>query len=522
MLRFRAMSAEGPAGAFEPGPVNRTEVDGVPVFWSDIPMPRMGALVFGVGRSHERAATGGITHLVEHVALAPLTQQEYGHNGFVAGPRTVFHAAGTDEELAAYFGTVTRSIAEPPLGQLGMHRRILRQEAKDRQTGIAGHLAWLRFGNAGHGLAATDELGLGWLGADVVRDWARSRFTREAAAMWFSGPPPAGLRIELPSGAGSHAIPLTPVPAVGFPAYLSWQPARVSMSYLSERSAATMAALESVARRAREVLRFERGLVYDVLTDYERLDATTAQCTLSTDCQADQVPVVRLQMLRALDEVANGGLTDDDVRRAVRGFRDSRKFPQAHVGFLDGLAFDHVVGAKPETIESLTAEYESLDGVAAGELLRRSLDTLLVCSPGDPPGDRQFSVYDGWSVDAVEGRRFVPAGRRVGGVRLPTRGPEPTLTVGADGVTWRSAEGNCLTVRYADCVAYRHWQGDIRELWGADGFRVRVQPTAWHNGAEAVRLMDAAVPPEVVVCDEHGVGAYEDPEDHRGDPGTTG
>ena len=173
-----------------------------------------------------------------------------------------------------------------------------------------------------------------------------------------------------------------------------------------------------------------------------------------------------------------------------------------------------MAGGRLETLADLLAEYEALDGPRTADQLGRSLDNLLLCAPGDPPADGRWTRYEPWSTDGVEGRTFRPAGRSVAGMRLPARGAEPTLAVGAEGVTWRSAEGNALTVRFADCVAYRHWQDDIRELRGADGFRIRIQPTEWHQGVEAVRALDAAIPPEVVVCDEHGVGAYEDSADH--------
>ena len=68
------------------------------------------------------------------------------------------------------------------------------------------------------------------------------------------------------------------------------------------------------------------------------------------------------------------------------------------------------------------------------------------------------------------------------------------------------------TVRYEDCVAVRHWEGPIRELWGVDGFRVIVNAAEWRGGEAVVAEVDAAVSPEVVACDEHGVGALEAPK----------
>ena len=83
--------------------VEQAEIDGVTVLWADTgPGATVGALSFGVGRADETAATGGITHLVEHLALARFGQQDFEHNGFVDGTRSVLHAAGTPAEVAEH------------------------------------------------------------------------------------------------------------------------------------------------------------------------------------------------------------------------------------------------------------------------------------------------------------------------------------------------------------------------------------------------------------------------------------
>jgi hypothetical protein len=473
-------------------------------------MPRIGALVFGVGRADERAAIGGISHLVEHLALAPLTQQAYGHNGLVAGRHAVLFATGTEEELVEYFGTVTRALGALPLDRLGMERRILRQEARNRSSGVTGTLLWQRYGNRGYGQLGVEELGLDWLGPDPVAEWSAGQFTRQNAALWLSGPPPADLRLELPDGpAIDRTVSLDPIPDLTFPAHLPWKLDRVSMSYLTERSAAAVVTLATIARRAREILRFERGLVYDVGTDYERVGPTIAHCVVSADCRAEDAAIVRQELLAAVDAIARDGLTEDEVRVAVRQFNDGRHIPQHAFGFLDGIAFDQVVGRELETPDQIIAEYDALDGAVAGAEFARSLPTLLLSAPGQLPDDR-FTSYPEWSAEAVTGRRFEPPG-----FRLPGRKPVQTLVVGDEGVTWTSSAGGQLTVRFDRCVAIRHWQGDVRELWGEDGFRVRVLPAEWSKGTEATKLVDAAVPAEAIACDEHGVGAYEDPADHQ-------
>ena len=507
---------QDPEGAaFQALPVHRTEIDGVPVFWSDVPGPRTGSLMFGVGRAHEPATEGGISHLVEHLALAPLAQPEYDHNGFVSGSRTVFHATGTEQELTAFFDSVTRSIGDLPLDRLGMERRILRQESRTRGVGMAADLMWYRFGTRGYGLLSREELGLDWLGPEVVAEWARTHFCRENAAMWFSGPPPSSLRLALRSGHGPEPISTNAYPGLAFPSYLQWPETRVALSYLADDSAAAFVTLDSAARRARQVVRFQRGLVYDVRLDLEWLEAGTVHCSISTDCQAEHVAAVRDEILLALDSIVRDGLTADEIRRGARWYRGNLAVREAQLGFLDSITFKYLRTGTVETIEASVLEFEALDGAAAGEQLRLALESLLVCSRGDPPAGRPWAIYQGWSPSVVEGRRFVPAGRRVAGMRLPARAPEPSLTIGSDGVTWRSAQGYPLTVRYADLVACRHWPGEIRELWGLDGYRVWVRPMEWHDGLEAVRLVDAAVPVTLVVCEVHAAGAFQDPEDHR-------
>ena len=47
----------------------RTEIDGVPTIWSPSPGPLTAALVFRIGRADERPSDGGITNIVEHLAM---------------------------------------------------------------------------------------------------------------------------------------------------------------------------------------------------------------------------------------------------------------------------------------------------------------------------------------------------------------------------------------------------------------------------------------------------------------------
>ncbi|HEX6867232.1 MAG TPA: hypothetical protein VF119_00430, partial [Candidatus Limnocylindrales bacterium] len=154
----------------------RTEIDGVRTLWMDEPGPPMATLVFRVGRADEPTPLGGISHIVEHLALVGLGVQDYDHNGMVDAQWSMFMTAGQPDELPAFFDQVVAGLVDPPVDRLLIERRILREEREQRGPSIGGAARWFRFGYAGQGRGlgpADDELGLGWVGPDRVREWAR-------------------------------------------------------------------------------------------------------------------------------------------------------------------------------------------------------------------------------------------------------------------------------------------------------------------------------------------------------------
>jgi predicted Zn-dependent peptidase len=60
--------------------VRQTSIDGVPVFQAEGPLPLTAGLVFGVGRADETFVRGGLTHLVEHLAMSAVGRQTIDAN----------------------------------------------------------------------------------------------------------------------------------------------------------------------------------------------------------------------------------------------------------------------------------------------------------------------------------------------------------------------------------------------------------------------------------------------------------
>jgi hypothetical protein len=75
----------------------------------------------------------------------------------------------------------------------------------------------------------------------------------------------------------------------------------------------------------------------------------------------------------------------------------------------------------------------------------------------------------------------------------------PSLTVGTEGVTLRSTPERWVTARFDEVVAALRYPDGSRTLLTDDGFFVPVEPEYWRDGREAVRAVDAAIPPERTV-----------------------
>lgn len=490
--------------------LNETEIDGVRTWWARADGPLVGSLQFGVGRAMEPAALGGITHLVEHLALAPLAQLDHPHNGFVAPRRTVFTAAGTPDELTAFFQRTIGGLRQLPLERVAVERRVLRQEGRGRPAAIVPMLLWLRYGNAGYGLLATDELGLSWLGPEPVQTWADRHFTRENAVAWFSGPPPAGIRFDLPPGSPPPLPAVEPLAAITWPAHVTWNSSGAALSWLLPRDAASVVAVRVAASRARGALRFEQGLVYDVLSDYEPLDRHTAHGYIGADCAPEHVTSVRDGLLGALEGIASDGVTDAELQREIRAFRDSFGIPEVALRLLDAAASDHLEGRPNTSAAALLAEYEALTPGLDGASLASALDSRLLLAPGPTPGGSRWTSYPLRSPGAVRGRSHRPPGWPWLNSRRRDR-----LVVSAEGATWVGPDGAHLTVRTEDCVAYVHehaWGTERRQLLGVDGFTVGIDAHDWHDGRKAIGALDAAIPSTSVVCAIHGLGGMPDVE----------
>ena len=472
--------------------IERTEVDGVPVLWSAVPGPLTVALVFRVGRVDEQPPKAGITHAIEHLAMAPLDQPRYDHNAFVDATRTVFHATGRPDELTGFFGSVSRSLAALPVARLVVERDVLLREADGRGDSIAEMHRNFRFGLVGHGLVGQPEFGLAALTEKAALEWAGRSFGRGNAMAWVSGPPPAGLRFELADGERLPVPTPAPIADVRLPAVVDDSDSGAAFGFLLSRQLGAASFVSILQHRLRRRLRAELGLVYDVLGDYDPLDGTSALALVGADCAADSTQQVVDLGIAELESLARGEATDAELAEELGDLERAMEDPGAVMGLLDALVQDELLGLPYRSPEERYEEQRTTNAGHIGARAAEALGSALVLSHIHtlPAG---FSAYPRSSPAPVGGREVKPFLSVLG------LGPKMRLTIGPDGVSVRHGDGTFMTVRYADCVILEHPVEDELVMWGRDGVRLYVPAVFWRGGEDVLAEIRRSVPPEVVV-----------------------
>lgn len=298
--------------------IRRDELDGVPLFWCEPPhgmSPAVG-VVFRVGRADETVATGGISHVVEHLALSTQPAPGAFHNGVVETVTTSFWLDGGRPTLGSFLESLCARLADPPAGGLERERSVILTEAAGWMPGYAGATQALRYGARGVGLAGFHEFGLHWLGADDVRRWAADWFTRGNCALYLVGHPGSDLRLTLPDGPRRPPPSVEPLPNVRYPSVFADGPEdAVVASWEPAVAVATSVALNVLERRVMERLRHRHGVSYAVQLAFEPLTAETAHAVLSADALAENVTRARNALLVEMDELATAGATDEERAR---------------------------------------------------------------------------------------------------------------------------------------------------------------------------------------------------------------
>jgi zinc protease len=466
------------------------DIDGVRTFWIDGPEPATVVLLFRVGRSDESLAYGGISHLVEHLALYGLRDRHYSLNGFVEMWRTGFVASGTNAEIRDYLSAVTSALRALPLDRLETERNVLLTESASRQPGMYEAMSSMRYGAIGPGTTMFPEYGLHHLDGNQLSDWASRYFTKGNAAIWIHGPRPAEIELPLPTGRHFPTVPI-PEEVMATPGWFHGPPGAVGISLASRRSIEMTLSSRVLQRRSIRRLRHDLGFSYTVHADYVPLSAERAMILLGADALSPNVDRVRDDLIASLDELAHEGATPDELLFDRNELARMEAHPDAPKATLDYRASEALLAMPRTTRAELRAMLEAVTGASVAEVMNSAMNSVIVSVPdGHEVTDRRFTAVPESSTHKVSGRTFRAVAQRGEG-RMATR----KLTMGDEGITFE-ALGRHISIRFDECVAVLSWQNGSRILHGADGSRLVIQPDEWRDGLHVIRRIDEVVPSE--------------------------
>jgi hypothetical protein len=471
-------------------PFQLTEIDGVPCFWADVPGPCQAGLLFRAGRADEQLAAGGITQLVERLALAEIGHRRGDYRGHHTATTAGFYGTGEPSEIAAVLEHVCRALHDLPAERFASERRVLGIEAARDEPTLREGMLMMRFGASGFGLPFYEPFGLRWLTLEHASAWTRERYTRGNAALWMTCPPPDDLRLPLPPGPRAAPPPTEPMVGLELPAFGASGEGSVVSTIVAGRSTALAVANRVVADRAHD-------LGYAADAGQVPLSRDLAHRHLVVDCDEHDADEVVADVLRIFDSVAEHGATPSELAEAradaLRALADDEAAP----GMLEQMAVDELLGAPTRWKEDLAAAAESPSYAEVAAALRSALATQIVRAPANTtkPADRGFADFPWFSRERIAGRELRPArGQRRRGE------PDARLVVSQDGVSHVGEDAtHASTVRFADVAAALQEPGGSLTLIGHDGAVVQLDPAYFKGAADIVADLEQRLPPELVV-----------------------
>lgn len=449
----------------------RTDVDGVPVFWTESGGELAAGLTFRVGRADESLARSGMTHLIEHLVLYPLgVDARLHHNGQVDAATTTFLTRGRPEEVADFLRAVCANLRDLPAARLEDEKQVLRTEAEGRRPAMTDPLFIARYGAETYGLAALPELGLTAITAEDLRAWAARYFTRGNAALWIAGgPPPGDLRLDLPDGPAMPA----PEPAgikPPTPGYLNAALGGVSWCGLARRGVPAQVYATVLGRRLQHELRYKQAVAYSPTVTYAVRDREIAHVLAAADGLPEVHSRLVASFIREVEKLEEKPLTEDELRSAAGSMSADWDTPRGSVQHTIAAARNAIMGRPTPSIASSKERLAAVTPADVHEVGKEALSTSVFALPRNTTPNR-------WRFSRVhEDSDPVVAGHRIRSADHPL--DRSHLVIGPEGVSLVRGQATG-TVRYADCAALLKWPDGARELVGRDALTIRIEPALW-------------------------------------------
>ncbi len=468
-----------------PVELHETEIDGVRCFWVDAGRPTLSAqLAFRQGMADETLNESGWLHLLEHLCLHGRGGGALHVNGAVSVLTTEFSAHGPTGLVAEHLRDVTDWLASPDLRDLGRERDVLRAEARLRGGPGSRAFGW-RYGARGPGLACYDDPGLGRATGEALSARAARVFTTGNAVLALDGPPPAGLRLHLPSGPilpASDAVPYDN----GMAAYVD--EGGLVLSGVVPRSGEATVVPVIVQRALKQRLRDQAGGAYAPWADYHRVDSNRALVLAGSDISPTLHPRLAGIALDLVARFASEPVPQEWLEEIIAERLQAYADPHMVAMVAWRAASMWLVGDEPETHAEMVEKTRRLDPQAIRADLVAFSDSLLLGIPGETLWHDQLPMLkfpmttSSWGGRSWRHRDW-PANNAV-------------LTVDASRVAIARGETSQAVALGSIAGLYCYPDG-ARQLITLDGWGLGVEPDRWRGGHMAIQILDASVPAEL-------------------------
>jgi len=453
--------------------VQRTEADGVPVFWSDLGRPTLRAtLSFRIGQADEPLARRGLVHLIEHVALDGRWPVYLEVNGETGPITTTFLFDGPPELVADALGLVTAAIGRLEPARLEREIAILAAEADVRvESRRAASPLVHRFGLVGPGVLASSEFGLHRVDAGQVLAFAREAFCRGNATLALTGPVPPGLRLELPLGDVRRPLPAWES-FVSPPCAVEGREGQVVLTCLTQDAPATDYVDRLMGSRHRTVCTEDLGTVthhtFAPTSGDIRLEAAAMMADLRALASDGPAPDLLAEHRTGLALAVRG--------RGIEVFEPQRA------------AYCELLGRPYLDADELLAEHARVTPADVADAARACAETAMLVVPDSAAVPERLRFFYGTPRDAPlvgNCHWFNPVDTEAANLRLQGHLLEYN---GPDGL---------LVFDLTSLVLYAI-RADGRVLVRPDGCQLTIAASQWSNFISVISEVDAIVDRDVV------------------------
>jgi hypothetical protein len=466
--------------------VCETEIDGVLCFFVDMGRPASAAhLIFRQGLADEPLHETGWLRLLEHLALLDRETLSRPIEGRTSMLLTRFAAFGDPATIVRDLGALSGWLAEPDFRLLARERGVLQAEAHQGQDPLVRSLTW-RYGATGPGVTSYAEVGSVRATPELLTERSQRVFNRSNAILVLDGPPPADLRLSLPSGEFCQPLLTEPVPRP-MPAAYRDEDAMTLSGVVSRTHEASFLPV-MLERAVHDGLRQSTGGAYGPWADLMEVDDQHVVVAAGSEVVPEILGSVAKAGVDVARHLAEQGVPRAWVQEAVEYRLQRLDSPSAVVDVALESAYAALSGRVPKSHEELLDELRYTNPAGVDLAAQELYATLLLGVPenaGLPRG-----------VDLVTFPEVVPsgAGRRHSHVNWPA----DLTTFSADAELVETVNGLAARqMRISDVVGLLTWRDGTRRLVRRDGSVLEMEARQWIGGEDLARTLDAAVPEEL-------------------------